>query len=95
MVIVISLSRIAVTLCRLASSLCLQKRTRLDSHGVMYSKQRCFNSIPGKKILLVEMVNNNYIKNHFKYCFKLFQIIFKIKRLEEKIKGKDHYLKWK
>lgn len=49
MVIVISLSRIAVTRCRLASSLCLQKRTKFDSQGVMYSRQRCFNSIPEMK----------------------------------------------
>lgn len=45
-VIVISLSRIAVTRWRLASSLCLQNRTRFDNHGVMYSRQRCFSSIP-------------------------------------------------
>lgn len=30
-----------------------------------------------KKILLVEMVNKNYIKNYFKYYFKLFQMILK------------------
>ncbi len=46
MVIVMSLSRIAVTRCRLASSLCLQKRTKLRSQGVIYSRHRCFSSIP-------------------------------------------------
>lgn len=45
-VIVISLSRIAVTRWRRASSLCLQKRTRFNNQGVIYSRQRCFNSIP-------------------------------------------------
>lgn len=52
-VIVISLSRIAVTRWRLASSLCLQNRTRLDSQGVIYSRQRCFSSIPEIKIHFV------------------------------------------
>jgi len=45
-VMVMSLSRMAVTRWRLASSLCLQKRTRFRSHGVMYSRQRCLSSIP-------------------------------------------------
>lgn len=46
MVIVISLSKMAVTRCRLASSLCLQNRTKLRSQGVIYSRHRCFSSIP-------------------------------------------------
>lgn len=48
-VIVISLSRMAVTRWRLASSLCLQKRTKFRSQGVMYSRQRCLSSIPVRK----------------------------------------------
>lgn len=45
-VMVMSLSKMAVTRWRLASSLCLQKRTRFSSQGVMYSRHRCFSSIP-------------------------------------------------
>ena len=83
MVIVISLSRIAVTLCRLASSLCLQKRTRFDSHGVMYSKQRCFNSIPGGEDYIISTDGPQ----------KWHQQLFQNKRLgEKKVKGKDHNL---
>lgn len=67
MVIVISLSRIAVTLCRLASSLCLQKRIRFDSHGVMYSKQRCsIQCLGGKITLLAQMVHKYAINDYLK-----------------------------
>ncbi len=43
MVMLMSLSRIMATFCRLFSSLWRQKRVRLESQGVMYSRQRCFS----------------------------------------------------
>ena len=46
MVSVMSLSRMCATFCRLASSGWRpQNRVMFSSHGVMYSRQRCFSSI--------------------------------------------------
>ena len=42
---VISLSKMSATFCLLASSECLQKRTKFGSHGVMYSRHKCFSSM--------------------------------------------------
>lgn len=66
-VIVISLSRIAVTRWRRASSLCLQKRTRFNNQGVIYSRQRCFSSIPEIQInrdILEKKVSHKSLPNY-------------------------------
>lgn len=74
-VMVMSLSKMAVTRWRLASSLCLQKRTRLSSQGVMYSKQRCFSSMPAREQQHLELTVYFNVNNISLYCQKYSMVL--------------------